>query len=251
MTDSTNTIKSLNPLAKHFNALDLVRFALPSIGVILSMSFFGIVDGFFVAHYVGVSGFAALNLMIPVLIGFGAVGFMLGSGGSAIVSKTLGEGKTELANTYFSLIIIYFTLFAVFISLLGFIFTPHIARALKAEETLYELCVIYGRILFCITPFFILQQAFLSFFSVVNKSALGLLISLISGLCNVILDFVFIVLCEWGITGAAIATAVAWLVAGLFPLVYFIRNNKSALRLQILKGIKAIRGHYRILLEWL
>lgn len=238
-----------NPLAKHFSIADLMRFALPSIGVILALSLFGIIDGFFVANYVGVSGFAGVNLMIPVLIGFGAVGFMLGSGGSAIVSKTLGEGKKEFANTYFSLIIVYFTLFSVLISVLGFIFTPQIAKALKSEGELYEACVIYGRILFCITPFFILQQAFLSFFSVADKAGLGLIISLISGLCNAILDFVLIVLCELGITGAALATAVAWLVAGLFPLIYFMRKSENTLHLELLKGFKALNLHYKILFD--
>lgn len=123
--NSTNTPRinplNTNPLAKHFNIKDLLAFALPS--VIVSMSIFGIIDGFFVANYVGTAAFAAVNLMIPVLIGFGAVGFMLGAGGSAIVAKTLGEGA-GLANTYFSLIIVYFTLFGVIISALGFLFTP-------------------------------------------------------------------------------------------------------------------------------
>lgn len=162
--NSTNTPRinplNTNPLAKHFNIKDLLTFALPSVLVIASMSIFGIIDGFFVANYVGTAAFAAVNLMIPVLIGFGAVGFMLGAGGSAIVAKTLGEGKAGLANTYFSLIIVYFTLFGVIISALGFLFTPEIAIALGSEGELLESCVVYGRILFAITPSFILQQAF-------------------------------------------------------------------------------------------
>lgn len=237
-----------NPLAKHFNIKDLLTFALPSVLVIVSMSIFGIIDGFFVANYVGTAAFAAVNLMIPVLIGFGAVGFMLGAGGSAIVAKTLGEGKAGLANTYFSLIIVYFTLFGVIISTLGFLFTPEIAALLGSEGELLESCVVYGRILFAITPAFILQQAFLSFFSVVNKPNLSFQISLIAGLCNVILDFVLIVVCELGILGAAVATAVAWLSAGVFPLVYFMQRHENvALKLEIIQGFQAIKAHSVIL----
>lgn len=249
--NSTNTPRinplNTNPLAKHFNIKDLLTFALPSVLVIVSMSIFGIIDGFFVANYVGTAAFAAVNLMIPVLIGFGAVGFMLGAGGSAIVAKTLGEGKAGLANTYFSLIIVYFTLFGVIISALGFLFTPEIAALLGSEGELLESCVVYGRILFAITPAFILQQAFLSFFSVVNKPNLSFQISLIAGLCNVVLDFVLIVVCELGILGAAVATAVAWLIAGMFPLVYFMRKSEIALRLDILQGLKAIKAHSVVL----
>lgn len=212
------------------------------------MSIFGIIDGFFVANYVGTAAFAAVNLMIPVLIGFGAVGFMLGAGGSAIVAKTLGEGKAGLANTYFSLIIVYFTLFGVIISAIGFLFTPEIAIALGSEGELLESCVVYGRILFAITPSFILQQAFLSFFSVVNKPNLSFQISLIAGLCNVILDFILIVVCELGILGAAVATAVAWLSAGVFPLVYFMQRHENvALKLEIIQGLQAIKAHSLIL----
>ena len=149
-----------NPLAKHFVIKDLLAFALPSVLVIASMSIFCIIDGFFVANYVGVAIFAAINLMIPVLIDFCVVGFMLGEGGSVIVAKTLGESKEGLANTYFSLIIVYFTLFGILLSAPAFIFTPEIAAILGSEGELLESCVVYGYILFAITLAFILQQSF-------------------------------------------------------------------------------------------
>ena len=197
-------------LSDHFSYNRLLRFVAPSILMLLCTSVYSIVDGFFVSNYVGKTPFAALNLVMPVLMGVGTLGFMAGTGGSAVVSMTLGEGRKELANEYFSLIV-YVTL--------------------GADGELEADCVRYSRILFLSSPAFVMQYLFQSFFIAAEKPTLSLKVNVIAGLTNAVLDYVLIVAFPLGLVGAALATAAGQLVGGIIPVIYFSRENGSLLQL--------------------
>lgn len=218
-------------LSDHFTYKRLFRFVLPSILMIICTSVYSIIDGFFVSNYVGKTPFAAINLIMPVLMGVGTIGFMIGTGGSAIVSKLMGEGKQEQANQAFSMLIYAAAGMGILISILGFIFIRPIASALGAEGKLLEDCVVYARILFCAMPVFILQYAFQSFLVAAEKPGLSLKINIAAGLTNAVLDYLFIVIFPFGLAGAAIATAVGQLIGGIVPIIYFTRKNDSPIRL--------------------
>lgn len=229
-------------LSNHFTYKRLLRFVLPSVMMIICTSVYGIVDGFFVSNYVGKTPFAAVNLIMPLLMGLGTVGFMIGTGGSAIVSKTMGEGKGDLANQYFSMLVWVALGLGAVLSVLVFILIRPIAAAFGAEGQLLEDCVIYGRILLCAMPAFILQFVFQSFFITAEKPGLNLRIQLAAGVANGILDYLFIVVFSWGLAGAALATAAGQVVGGIVPILYFVRKNDSRLRLakaRFEKGILA------------
>lgn len=218
-------------LSDHFTYRRLFRFVLPSILMIICTSVYSIVDGFFVSNFVGKTPFAAINLVMPVLMAVGTIGFMIGTGGSAIVSKAMGEGKKEQASQYFSMLIYTSFIFGVVISIVGFLFMRPISEALGATGELLENCVLYGRILFCAMPFFILQYAFQSFFVAAEKPGLSLKVNIAAGLTNAVLDYLLIVVFPLGLAGAAIATIVGQVIGGIVPILYFARKNDSPLRL--------------------
>ena len=229
-------------LSDHFTYKRLLRFVMPSVMMIICTSVYGIVDGFFVSNYVGKTPFAAINLIMPLLVGLGTIGFMIGAGGSAIVSKTMGEGKEELANQYFSMLVWVALGLGTILSVLVFILIRPITLAFGAEGELLENCVVYGRILLCVMPAFILQFVFQSFFITAEKPGLNLQIQLAAGVANGILDYLFIVVFSWGLAGAALATAAGQVIGGVVPVFYFIRKNDSRLRLaraRFEKGILA------------
>ena len=218
-------------LSDHFSYKRLLRFVLPSILMIICTSVYSIVDGFFISNFVGKTPFAAINLIYPVLMAVGTLGFMAGTGGSAIVSKTLGEGKPEKANQYFSLLVYATLAFSILISVVGFIFIRPIAIVLGADGVLLDDCVLYARILFCSMPAFILQYLFQSFFIAAEKPGLSLKLNIIAGLTNAVLDYLLIAVFPFGLAGAAAATAAGQLIGGIFPIIYFARKNVSPLRL--------------------
>lgn len=227
----TGGIKMRIQLSDHFTYRRLFRFVLPSILMIICTSVYSIVDGFFVSNFVGKTPFAAINLVMPVLMAVGTIGFMIGTGGSAIVSKAMGEGKKEQASQYFSMLIYTSFIFGVVISIAGFLFMRPISEALGAAGELLENCVLYGRILFCAMPFFILQYAFQSFFVAAEKPGLSLKVNIAAGLTNAVLDYLLIVVFPLGLAGAAIATIVGQVIGGIVPILYFVRKNDSPLRL--------------------
>lgn len=218
-------------LSDHFTYKRLFRFVLPSILMIICTSIYSIVDGFFVSNFVGKTPFAAINLIMPVLMGMGTVGFMIGTGGSAIVSKAMGEGRREQANQYFSMLVYVAFILGVLLSAVGFVFIRPIASALGANGALLEDCVVYARILFCFAPVFILQFVFQSFFIVAEKPGLSLKVNILAGLTNAALDYLLIIVFPMGLAGAAAATAIGQLVGGVVPILYFVRENDSPLRL--------------------
>ncbi len=218
-------------LSDHFTYKKLLRFAFPSIIMMLFTSIYGVVDGIFVSNFVGETQFAAINLIMPFLMICGAIGFMIGTGGTALVSKTLGEGNKERANSLFSMLI-YLTIgFAITTAVLGIIFLRPISLLLGAEGALADYCVIYGRIILVTLPAFMLTNIFQSFLITAEKPKLGLYVTVAAGCTNMVLDALFVALFRWGLEGAAIATAVSQLVGGIVPLIFFIRKNSSPLRL--------------------
>lgn len=218
-------------LSDHFTYKRLLRFVIPSIGMMIFTSIYGIVDGYFVSNYVGKTEFAAVNLIMPFPMLLGAFGFMIGTGGSALVSMTLGQGKKKEANEIFSMLIKVLVISGLIMSLLGIIFTREIAIFLGATDDLVEHCVVYGRLLLVALTPFMLQNVFQSFLVTAEKPDLGLKITIIAGLTNIVLDFLFIGVFHFGLIGAATATGISQIVGGGLPLIFFMRENNSELRL--------------------
>lgn len=218
-------------LSDHFTYKKLLRFTLPSIVMMIFTSVYGVVDGFFVSNYVGKNPFTAVNFIMPFLMILGAVGFMFGTGGSALISKTIGEGKQDKAKSLFSLFVYTSFVCGLILAILGIVFIRPIAAVLGAEGTLLDNCVLYGRIILIALPAYILQMEFQSFFVTAEKPQLGLAVTVASGVTNIVLDALFVAVFDWGLVGAAVATALSQAVGGIIPLIYFFGPNKSLLRL--------------------
>ncbi len=227
-------MKSTIQLSDHFNYWRLLRFTLPAMGMMLCTSVYSIVDGYFVSNFAGKTPFAAINLIMPFLMILSTVGFMMGTGGSAIVAKTFGEGDKERANRYFSLFVYTTVALGVFFSALGIVFARPLAMRLGAEGELLRNAVLYARIILLALPFNVLQFLFQSFYVTAERPQLGLWVTIASGLTNVVLDAVLVILLpqEYKLAGAAVATALSQLVGGLAPVLYFARrDNGSILRI--------------------
>lgn len=222
-------------LSDHFTYRKLLRFTLPSIVMMVFTSIYGVVDGLFVSNFVGKGPFTAVNLVMPVVMIFGGLGFMFGTGGSALVAKTLGQGRRDQANRYFTMIAIATVGTGIVISALGAAFMRPICRWLQADAEIIDDCVLYGRILMAFNTAYMLQNVFQSFLITAEKPKLGLLATIAAGVTNMVLDALFIAGFGWGVAGAAVATGLSQCVGGLFPLLYFLRPNNSLLRLRPVK----------------
>ena len=218
-------------LSDHFSYGRLLKFTFPSIIMMIFTSIYGVVDGFFVSNFVGKTGFAAVNLIYPFLMMLGALGFLFGTGGSALVSCTLGAKDHEGANRIFSLLIYVSLILGIVITVLGIVFLRPVSRLLGAEGAMLEDCVLYGRIILLALPAFILQLEFQSFFITAEKPQLGLWATVVSGVTNMVLDGLLVGILPLGLVGAAVATAMSQVVGGIIPLFYFSRPNTSLLRL--------------------
>lgn len=194
-------------------------------------SIYGAIDGLFVSQFAGKEAFTAVNLIMPFAMLPGAFGFMLGTGGSAVVAKTLGEGQKERANEYFSMMVYTSIVGGIVLTVAGILTVPLAARAFGARDVMLDACVIYGRILFAALPLFILQNIFQSFLVTAEKPSFGLAVTVAAGLTNVVLDYLFVAVFQWGIEGAGIATGISQAVGAMIPLVYFVRKNDSLLHL--------------------
>ncbi len=218
-------------LSDHFTYKKLLRFTLPTIVMLIFTSIYGVVDGIFVSNFVGKTPFAAVNLIMPLLMVFGTVGFMIGTGGSAIVAKTLGEKNLKNANRYFTMMVQTAIIWGVSLTVIGQLCIRPIASALGAEGDMLDYCVLYGRILLASLTFFILQNVFQSFLVTAERPSLGLILTIGAGVTNMVLDYLLIVVFPLGVAGAAIATGISQIVGGGIPLLYFIFPNSSSLRL--------------------
>ncbi len=218
-------------LSEHFNFKKLLRFTLPSIIMMIFTSIYGVVDGLFVSNFVGKTAFTAVNFAMPILMILGAAGSMFGTGGSAIIAKTMGEGKPKEAKEQFSMFVYASAIFGIILAILGIIFIRPILHLLGADGEMLDICVLYGRIVLCALPAFILQFAFQSFFITAEKPDLGLKMSIFAGVTNMVLDALLVGIFPLGVVGAALATGLSQCVGGIAPLIYFAKKNSSTLKL--------------------
>ena len=224
-------MKTQIQLSDHFTYGRLLRFTLPSIVMMIFTSIYGVVDGIFVSNFAGKTAFAAINLIMPYLMVFGTLGFMVGTGGTALVSMTLGLGDKKKANEVFSMLIYFSIIGGVILTVLSILFMRPAAVALGATGQMLEDCVLYGNIVQLALTAYILQYAFQSFCVTAEKPNLSLSMTVASGVCNIVLDALFVGVFGWGLVGAAVATAIAQILGGMIPIIYFLRPNDSLLRL--------------------
>lgn len=218
-------------LSDHFTYRKLLKFVAPSAVMMMFTSIYGVVDGLFVSNYVGKVPFAAINLVMPFIMILGGIGFMIGTGGSALVSKTLGEGDRKKANRYFTMMIYLSLICGAAASVIGFVFIRPISYLLGATDAMIGDCVEYGRMIFLFTTAFMMQNVFQSFLVTAEKPRLGLLATVGAGVTNMALDAWFIAGLGWGVKGAALATGISQTVGGILPLIYFLRPNSSLLKI--------------------
>lgn len=218
-------------LSDHFGYKRLLKFTLPSIAMMIFMSIYGIVDGIFVSNFAGKEAFTALNFIFPATMIFSSFGFMLGSGGSALISKTLGEGNKKKANEIFSLVVYTTIILGTILSITGILTIRRIAILLGASGNLLENCVIYATPLMISLPFYMLQLEFQTFFITAEKPHMGFSCTLCAGICNLILDFLFVAVLKFGLRGASVASAISQTIGGIVPIIYFSRKNTSLLKL--------------------
>ena len=219
-------------LSDHFSYAKLLRFTLPSICMMVFTSIYGVVDGLFVSNFAGKTPFAAINLVMPFIMILGGMGFMIGTGGTALVSKLLGEGKKDEAHRTFSMMVLFTLLLGLVLSAVGFLTMRPVSYFLGATDAMIDDCVLYGRIVTGFTFAFMLQNVFQSFFIAAEKPRLGLIVTVAAGVTNMALDALFIAVFDWGVAGAAIATGLSQCVGGVLPLIYFLRPNDSFLRMR-------------------
>lgn len=218
-------------LSDHFGYRKLIRFTFSPIIMMIFTSIYGMVDGYFVSNYVGKTPFAALNLIWPFTMFLGAIGFMFGTGGTALVSKTMGEGDQKKANGYFSLIIYAAIALSIILDLIGILLMRPVAMWMGAEGELLEQAVLYGDIITAALPSFVLQFAFQPFMVAAEKPRLGLWMTVVSGCTNMVLDWLLIGVFGLGLGAAAAATVASQVVGAAWPLLYFALPNDSLLRL--------------------
>lgn len=216
-------------LSDHFTYKKILKAAYPPILMMVFTSLYGIVDGLFISNFVGTSAFAAINYIIPVSMALGAVGFMFGAGGSAIVSQTLGEGNPERAKGIFTGVVIVNAALGLVLSIILFFFIEPVSVLLKATESMLPYCTVYGRIIILGAISFMTQNLFQSFFIVAEKPMLGFKVTVAAGVTNMVLDALFVAVFNWGVAGAAIATVISQVVGSVIPIVYFLRKNNSLL----------------------
>lgn len=218
-------------LSDHFTYGRLLRFTLPSIVMMIFTSIYGVVDGIFVSNFAGKTAFAAVNLIMPYLMASGVIGFMIGTGGTALISMTLGMGDKRKANELFSLLTYVSIAGGLILTVITILFMRPVAILLGATGQMLEDCVLYGNITQIALTAYVLQFAFQSFCITAEKPNLSLIMMVTAGVCNIVLDALFVAVFRWGLVGAAVATAIAQIIGAIVPLVYFVRPNDSLLQL--------------------
>lgn len=217
-------------LLGHFGFRRLLKYTVPSIIMMIFTSVYGVVDGFFVSNYTGKTSFAAVNFIMPVLMVLGCVGFMFGTGGGAVISKTMGEGDRKKANEIFTFIVIASAVLGTALAVIGMFVLKPLAVLFGADGRLLADSVFYGKIILAALPFYVLQFEFQCLFATAGKPKLGLFVTAAAGIANMVLDALFVAVLKWGLGGAAAATAISQVLGGIIPVIYFARKNTSLLR---------------------
>lgn len=216
-------------LSDHFTYKKILLFAAPTIGTVLIAITYDIIDGFFVSNYIGKTAFAAVNIIYPFQLMLSVIGYMFGTGGSALIASELGRGKEERARQIFTMLIKTAFTIGVALAVLGFIFLPEIGELIGATPSIMEYGLPYGRTLFLFLPVMIVGYAFQSILITAEKPQLGFYLSVANMFSNIIFDYLFIVVFQWEMVGAAVATGIGACINGLIPLYYFSRPNSSCL----------------------
>ncbi|WP_302962100.1 MATE family efflux transporter [uncultured Adlercreutzia sp.] len=216
-------------MSKHFSTSALIKFTLPTIAMMIFTSCYTIVDGFFVSNFAGKTALAAVNLIFPAVMILASVGMMVGTGGSALVAKTLGEGDRPRARRHFSLLVIFAFAVGSVLAVGGWFFMEPTSHLLGATGPMAAQATLYGRMMMISMPFFILQYAFQSFFVTAGKPNYGFYVIVAAGVANILLDLLFVGVFGWGLVGAALATNIGELIGGGVPLVYFARKRSTHL----------------------
>ena len=216
-------------LSDHFSYGRLIRFVIPSVAMMIFTSIYGVVDGLFVSNFVGKVPLAAINIIFPLMMILGGVGFMLGVGGTAVVAKTLGMGEEQKAREYFTFIMAFTAFIGAILAAIAIVFAEPIAVPLGADEETIGYAVRYAKIVLLGMPFFMLQNSFQNFFITAEKPKIGLAVTVAAGVTNMVLDALFIAVFKWGIEGAAAATALSQFVGGVIPIIFFSGGNNSTL----------------------
>lgn len=217
-------------LSGHFGLRRLLKYTVPSIIMMIFTSVYGVIDGFFVSNYTGKTSFAAVNFIMPVLMVLGCVGFMFGTGGSAVISKTMGEGDRKKANEIFTFIVIASAVLGTALAVIGMFVLKPLAVLFGADGRLLADSVFYGKIILAALPFYVLQFEFQCLFATAGKPKLGLFVTAAAGIANMVFDALFVAVLKWGLGGAAAATAISQVLGGIIPVIYFARKNTSLLR---------------------
>ncbi len=218
-------------LSEHFTYYKLIRFTIPTIIMMIISLIYGVIDGIFVSNGVGSDAFAAVNLIMPVVMIFGSVGYMIGAGGSALLSKTIGENNRRQTNSYFTTLVYLVLFLGIIFAVFGVVFIRNIALFLGADETIIDYCIVYGKTLFAFLPFFLLQNCFQNFVVVAERPGFGLKISILAGLVNVVLDFIFMYVFDMGVYGAALSTGISQVFGSVIPYIYFVVKRDIKLRI--------------------
>ena len=231
-------------LSDHFTTGRLLKFTASPIIMMIFTSIYTIVDGFFVSNYAGKTAFTALNLIYPYIQMLGCIGFMIGTGGSALVAMTLGTGDEERANKLFSMLAAATTVLGIVFSVVGIALLEPVAILLGATPELLPDCLIYGRILLAFQTAFMLQYLFQSFFIAAEKPRLGLFFTVAAGGTNMVLDFVLVGVAGFGLVGAAAATVISQMVGGVAPIFYFVKKRPGC-RLHFTKPLFSLRELFK------
>ncbi len=216
-----------NPLARNFNTVSLIRFAVPSMVMMFFMGLYTIVDTIFIARFVNTNALSSVNIVCPVINMIVGLGTMLGTGGSAIIAKKMGSGDSGEARSNFTLIIITGVIIGLVITAVGLLFLDKIIRVLGASEVLFPYCKDYLMIQLFFAVANIMQVLYQNFFVTAGKPALGLILSVLAGIANIIFDYVFIVLMQMGIKGAALGTGIGYMIPAAAGTVFFLRQKSE------------------------
>lgn len=228
-------------MSRHYGRLDLLKYALPSIIMMFTVSIYTIIDGYFISNFVNSTAFAAVNLIFPLLTIFASFGMMIGSGSSAIIANKMGEKEPKIANKYFSMFVYFVIILGVAISIIGIFLIRPVAGLLGAEGELLEIAVYYGLLSLISMPAYMLQMSFMSFCNTAGRPNIGFVSALCCCASIFLLDLIFVAFMNMGINGILIATIFTEYLGAIIPFCYFLKKKNKSL-LHLISPLKAFKN---------
>ena len=216
-----------NLFDREITFLSIIKFTIPTVIMMVFFSIYTIIDGVFISRFVGADALSSVNIVYPVISLLTAIAVMFATGGSAIVAKTMGEKRLEEAREKFTLITVCSIFFGIIVAVLCILFIKPIIMFLGSTDNLYNNCYYYLLIMIIFTPFLILKMYFDYFFVTAGKARLGLVTSILGGIINVVLDYVFIVIFKMGVSGAAFATSIGYAIPSIIGIIYFLDKKNT------------------------